>query len=1340
MPRHWRCAHGHTWVGELGALTFCPECGSADVYEVRLPGQTLVGDAATGSGQTVMQSPTGPGQTFVQSPPAGTGQTLLLQPSVGSAQTFVQPSPAKPSDTLIQSHDRAAAPNESSDITLNQPGVSAVADSGDSEVDLGQKKKKKPPVVDRPPEIDADVTLVMPKSVSVADPSTETGDFTAASEGPDFGPGGTVVQEAETRSDTLEFEPIDETGEFEDESGRTADVPADGTAVVTVDPDLTGQPTRLDTEDESGRTAEVPVSGETAGLQPTRAEHGTIIQPSAGGASEKATVANAKAREKPRSASVKGMPTVVGYEVLGVLGRGGMGVVYKARQQGLNRLVALKMIIGGAHARPTDRGRFRQEAEAVAALQHPNIVQVYETGERDGLPFFSLEFLDGGSLQEKCKGQPLPPRAAAECVERLALAMQYAHDHGIVHRDLKPANILLARSAEKSTTSVGARSTRTMAAAVTIADGAYIPKITDFGLAKRLEAESGFTGTGAILGTPSYMAPEQAEGKTHAIGPLADIYALGAILYELLTGRPPFLGTDAMDTILKVRSVDPIPPSQSQPKTPRDLETVCLKCLLKEPEKRYSTAGELAADLRRFLDGQPVQARPVPAWEKAYKYAKRYPSHAIAVALATAIMIGVPVGFAIAWQRERGLKNKEQMARETAEFQRDRAQRRLGDTRAAVDSLLVRVGNFEIKNSPKMERVRYKMLADSLAIYNRLLKEESTDPGVREDAAWAHLGIGRIRDMLGQRSSAIAEYRQATELFGGLVDANKDKDPKEDGVQSQHANLADAYRLLMVALEADRQTVAAELAYESAEHEFKQLIAVAPANLEYQMQLGTLLNNRGIQLKGRGRLEDSAAAFRQAGEAFETAAESKKSTAIVEWAKAQTNRSTILMGLKRSGEAAQEARTAVNRLTKLVRDDPEAVDVAMELGRTYNNLGGILTLAGQAVAADKVYHDAIDLLSALVKDHPDTHEFRYAEALAHKNLAHLIKETQSLQAAEPEREKARELFAVLAKEQKDNTDYLFEYGLSLDEYAIYLDKFGRRAQAIDAARTALQLFQRLQADDPADPGLRHKLALRSLNLGILLAKDTNFDEADTLYGHAAELLELLRIEPDVSPSVLKDLATVHENRAYLMKDLGRSVEVFARCRQAAQVLTAFVAVRPDAPDERAELASLHAALAGMQDDKPAKAIASLRDAVREQREAVRLAPRRADLATIFGGYGAALVEALMNTGDHAAASDAATDLGRDLPTASRDWPRIAGFVARCIRLAREDMKLSAEDRVKLAKGYGDQALGILKRSVAAGYKDAAALKDSADLEPLRSGEWRAEFEKLLVQVETKNKQ
>ncbi len=248
----------------------------------------------------------------------------------------------------------------------------------------------------------------------------------------------------------------------------------------------------------------------------------------------------------------------------------------------LNRLVALKVILHGAHAGADQLQRFRVEAEAAARLQHPNIVQIFDVGEQAGTPYLALEFVDGGTLAERLDGKPLPPPQAAELVETLARAIHAAHDRGIVHRDLKPANILLTR------------------------DG--IPKITDFGLARRLD-EAGQTQSGAVLGTPSYMAPEQAAGQVRAIGPAADVYALGTMLYELLTGRPPFKGASVLETLEQVRTQEALPPRYLQPKLPRDLETICLKCLEKTPGRRYASAALLADDLCRFIQGEPIQAR-----------------------------------------------------------------------------------------------------------------------------------------------------------------------------------------------------------------------------------------------------------------------------------------------------------------------------------------------------------------------------------------------------------------------------------------------------------------------------------------------------------------------------------------------------------------------------------------------------------------------------------------------------------------------------------------------------------------------------------------------------------
>ena len=313
--------------------------------------------------------------------------------------------------------------------------------------------------------------------------------------------------------------------------------------------------------------------------------------------------------------------SIAGYEIHRQLGRGGMSVVFLARQTALKRLVALKMLLAGPYAAPTERARFQAEVEAIARLQHPNLVQVFEVGEQEGRAFFSMEFVDGGNLQEKIASRPQPAREAAKLIEILARAIHEAHQRGIIHRDLKPANVLLS------------------------ADGT--PKISDFGLAKRLDVSSGPTLTEHILGTPSYMAPEQAAGRSRQVGPGTDVYALGAIMYEMLTGRPPFHGTNTMEVVRQAAEEEPLPPRRLESAVPADLETICLKCLQKQPSQRYASAAALADDLRRFLAFEPILARPASRWQLLTKWARRRPTAAALVAVSMlALLIALA---AVSW-------------------------------------------------------------------------------------------------------------------------------------------------------------------------------------------------------------------------------------------------------------------------------------------------------------------------------------------------------------------------------------------------------------------------------------------------------------------------------------------------------------------------------------------------------------------------------------------------------------------------------------------------------------------------------------------------------------------
>jgi tetratricopeptide (TPR) repeat protein/tRNA A-37 threonylcarbamoyl transferase component Bud32 len=422
-------------------------------------------------------------------------------------------------------------------------------------------------------------------------------------------------------------------------------------------------------------------------------------------------------------------PAPPGYEITCELARGGMGVVYKARQEKLKRIVALKMILSGGHAGAEDRARFMAEAEAIAAIAHPGIVQIHEFGTHEDLPFFALEFCAGGSLASKLNGTPLPPQESAQLVEQVARAVEAAHEQGIIHRDLKPANVLLGDDGK--------------------------PRITDFGLARRMKGGNGLTQSGAIMGTPSYMAPEQAE-ETKRVGPAADVYALGAILYECLTGRPPFKADSAIDTILQVLSDEPVPPGQLNAKVPRDLETVTLKCLQKEPSRRYPTAQALADDLGRYLEGKPVQARRVRVLERGWRWARRNP---VVAGLATAVLLVLLVGIAgTSWGLVRAqlARQAEQSQREIAEQNEQEAVRRLAQIEKGVELFAGLLTSID----PGAEEKGGQPLYDQL----RERAEKAADQLLAEAVADS-LAEARLQTIMGNTLRGLGSYARAIEVL-----------------------------------------------------------------------------------------------------------------------------------------------------------------------------------------------------------------------------------------------------------------------------------------------------------------------------------------------------------------------------------------------------------------------------------------------------------------------------------------------------------------------------------------------------------------------------------------------
>ncbi|MBC8874800.1 MAG: protein kinase [Planctomycetes bacterium] len=463
------------------------------------------------------------------------------------------------------------------------------------------------------------------------------------------------------------------------------------------------------------------------------------------------------------------------YELLEEIARGGMGVVYKARQIKANRTVALKMILAGQFASPADVQRFYSEAEAAANLDHPNIVPIYDVGQHDGQHYFSMGYVDGRSLAQVITNGPLGGRDAANLLAQVADAVHYANERGVIHRDLKPANVLLAGDGQ--------------------------PRVTDFGLAKRLEAGDGPTASGDILGTPSYMPPEQAMGRRDGIGPAVDVYSLGAILYCLVTGRPPFQAATVLDTLAQVTDQKPVSPRQLNPALDRDVETIALKCLQKEPARRYASAAELAAELRRFLSGESIRARPVGTAERTWRWCKRKPVIAGLSAIAAALSLTVVLLLAIGYRREAILRREAEAARTMAD---ENARQAEAQTLVALRTLESVVFDMqqELANVPAAHSVRGSLLDTAIDRLQDVARSLETAPKADLNLAVAHLELGDVFLTIGGSSGrgataeAHRQYERGNEILRTLSSDKPDDWLVQQNLSVSYERMGDTLRSL----------------------------------------------------------------------------------------------------------------------------------------------------------------------------------------------------------------------------------------------------------------------------------------------------------------------------------------------------------------------------------------------------------------------------------------------------------------------------------------------------------------------------------------------------------------
>jgi tetratricopeptide (TPR) repeat protein len=724
------------------------------------------------------------------------------------------------------------------------------------------------------------------------------------------------------------------------------------------------------------------------------------------------------------------------YEVLETIARGGMGVVCKARQISLNRPVALKVIRNRYLANGGDLRRFRTEAENAAQLDHPHIVPIYEVGEwwPDGesapVPFFSMKLIEGGSLAQQRQRFTADPRASAALLATVARAVHHAHQRGILHRDLKPANILL--------------------------DAEGRPHVSDFGLAKRIETEGGLTQSGVILGTPEYMAPEQAraaKGLTTA----ADVYGLGAVLYELLTGRPPFRGDNIVETLRLVAETEPARPRTLNPKGDRDLETICLKCLNKEPGRRYGSAEALAEDLERWLKGEPILARPITLPQWIWLWCKR--NRLLASMMGTAAL-GLLAAFAILIvsnitisrqtqiaENARILENTQRLQAEASAGEANR-QKEIADLRRrqaekAVDRLLTRVARTRVPGIPGLTSLRLAMMQDALELNEEFAQETGDDPGVRLRVASSSVRVATLQKLLGRKEAAEKTNLRANALF-------------------------------------------------------EKLVADFPTQTVYVHEWGnSLLQNAGILFEN-GNWPEAERMNRQVLKLVEksegTAPQSNSGGKLL--ATAHGNLGVLLSSQGQFGAAEQSYRLSLDWHRKLIKQAPNDLWERCDAANQLFNLADVLDDLNKTEEANKVWQEARAEHKKIVQEANKVHYFKSMLAKNCTGFANHCKKSGRTKEAEDAYQEALKLGKELVADFSEIPAYRRSLGNTLNSWALLCSNSEERVPlAEEAFRQAIQIRQQLLREDPKNPDYESELAATLHNQVFVLQAYEKFTEA-----------------------------------------------------------------------------------------------------------------------------------------------------------------------------------------------------------------------------------------------------
>jgi eukaryotic-like serine/threonine-protein kinase len=783
------------------------------------------------------------------------------------------------------------------------------------------------------------------------------------------------------------------------------------------------------------------------------------------------------------------------YELLEVIGSGGMGVVFRARQKGLDREVAVKMIRGGDLAAADDLRRFRLEAGASAQLDHPHIVPIYEVGEHQGYCYYVMKLIEGGSLEKRLHEFADHPRAAARLVASVARAVHHAHQRGVLHRDLKPSNILI--------------------------DDEGRGHVADFGLAKRMGAQADATQTGLILGTPSYMAPEQASGKKDAVTTATDVYGLGALLYSVLTGRPPFRGDSILETIEQVREREPEPPTTKSGLLDRDLQTICLTCLRKEPGRRYASADALADDLERWDAGEPISARPMRRGERAWRWARREPlSAGLGAALAVLSVLAVLglVASNIMIGRERDLAQAQRrIAQEEsrhAEVERQRALDRSRQARQAVDEMYTEVAEKWLYEQPKLSQIQRDFLKKALAFYEQFSREEGGDPGVRLERAKALSRLAWIQLRLGHPREAEASLYRPVEILEGLVAQYPDHPEYLEA-------LGHACGTLGSHLSEQKRWKEANEVRERALGAYEKLVRVFPAEASYRTTLALQQAQLGLQYQFTGRaLEaqklgfDGLASLDRLKRDFPGRSDPHDLSSRM---RVLEDVGCILVENRRYPEAEQALRESIALAEHLPDNVIAHQDLLHRISHTNMYLGNMLGKVDRWSEAETVYRRANSLFSQLTADYPDLPLYQVDVIDAQLGLVDVMRKTGRRSEALASARSGVERSEQLARAQPELVNCRRTLLAALTRQGRLLAEHGTPRDVEAAYRRAFEIAEELAAVDSYGVYPRHRLGSALIALGDFLASNGRGTEAAVLLNRGVETLDKLAADCPAVP-------------------------------------------------------------------------------------------------------------------------------------------------------------------------------------------------------------------------------